>query len=216
MIRATSIVRRPAVKPDRVADTVVLPHAARQGGAGALRGEGGLEFLLDLARGGPIEDGDALKLEDGRLVQVKAAPEKLVAVTTDNPTRLIKVALHLGNLHVPTEIAPDALYIAADSGLLDVVRGLGAAARAVERPFRPERGADAGHVHGPDCGHGHGHDHAPHGHGDDHDHAHDNSHAHGAAYGCGHDHGPSSQHDHGQAPDAHGTHPRTTTEPGGS
>jgi urease accessory protein len=200
MIRATAIVRRPAVKAERVADSLILDHEARQRRRVALTGEGGLEFLLDLERASVIEDGDAVKLEDGRLVQIKAAPERLIAITTDNPLRLMKVAWHLGNRHVATEITTEALYIAHDHVLLEMVRGLGATAEALERPFRPERGAYAGHEHGPDCGHDHGH-----AHGHSHDHAHHHEHAHGDACGCGHDHGHS--HDHGHKHDhGHGAH----------
>jgi urease accessory protein len=192
MIRATAIVRRPAVKAERVADILVLDHEARQRRRVALKGEGGLEFLLDLERANVIEDGDAVKLEDGRLVAIKAAPEKLIAITTDNPLRLMKVAWHLGNRHVATEITNETIYIADDHVLAEMVRGLGATAVPVERPFRPERGAYAGHEHGPDCGHDHGH-----GHGETHDHAHGHhdEHAHGSACGCGHDHPQGHKHD---------------------
>ncbi|HEY0354286.1 MAG TPA: urease accessory protein UreE, partial [Enterovirga sp.] len=179
-------------------------HEARLRRRVALKGEGGLEFLLDLERANVIEDGDAVKLEDGRLVQIKAAPEKLIAITTDNPLRLVKVAWHLGNRHVATEITNDTLYIAHDHVLLEMVRGLGAIATPVERPFRPERGAYAGHDHGPDCGHDHGHAHSP-------DHAHHDEHAHGDACGCGHDHHGHShdyghKHDHGHGGHDHGHH----------
>jgi urease accessory protein len=203
MIRATAIVRRPAVKAERVADTLVLDHEARQRRRVALKGEGGLEFLLDLERANVIEDGDAVKLEDGRLVAVKAAPEKLIAITTDNPLRLIKVAWHLGNRHVATEITNEALYIADDHVLAEMVRGLGATAVPVERPFRPERGAYAGHEHGPDCGHDHGHAHA-----DTHDHAHghQHEHAHGSACGCGSDHHHGHKHDDNHDEHAHHGH----------
>jgi urease accessory protein len=203
MIRATAIVRRPAVKAERVADTLVLDHEARQRRRVALKGEGGLEFLLDLERANVIEDGDAVKLEDGRLVAIKAAPEKLIAITTDNPLRLMKVAWHLGNRHVATEIATEALYIADDHVLAEMVRGLGATAVPVERPFRPERGAYAGHEHGPDCGHDHGHAHA-----DTHDHAHghQHEHAHGSACGCGSDHHHGHKHDDNHDEHAHHGH----------
>jgi urease accessory protein len=207
MIRATSVVRRPAVKAERVADTLVLDHEARHRRRVALTGEGGLEFLLDLDRATVLEDGDAVKLEDGRLVQVKAAPEELIEITTGNPLRLMRVGWHLGNRHVATELTDEAIYIANDHVLFEMVRGLGAQARIVARPFRPERGAYEGHVHGPDCGHDHGHAHGhdhshghDHQHGHSHDHAHD--HAHGAACGCGHDHG--HKHDHAHHDHHHG------------
>jgi urease accessory protein len=198
MLRATTIVRRPAVKPERVADTLTLEHEARHRRRVALTGDGGLAFLLDLDKAAVLDDGDAVKLEDGRLVQIKAAPEKLVEIRTENPLRLMKVAWHIGNRHVAAELTPDAIYIAHDHVLLEMVRGLGATASVVERPFRPERGAY--HEHGPDCGHDHGAGHA-HDHGHHHDHhVHgDHAHEHGAACGCGHDHSHGHHHGHDHA-----------------
>ncbi|MBV9077562.1 MAG: urease accessory protein UreE [Methylobacteriaceae bacterium] len=199
MLRATAIVRRPAVKPDRVADTVTLDHEARHRRRVAMEADGGLAFLLDLEKAGVLDDGDAVKLEDGRLVAIRAAPEPLLEIRTENPLRLMRVGWHLGNRHVATEITADALYIADDHVLAEMVRGLGATATRVERPFRPEKGAYAGghdhaHGHGHDHGHGHhdghGHDHG-HGHAHDHGHGHAHDHDHGAC-GCGHDHA----HDH--------------------
>lgn len=214
MLRATSVVRRPAVKPDRVADTLVLDHEARHRRRVAMTAEGGLAFLLDLDRATVLDDGDAVKLEDGRLVQVRAAPERLIEIRTDNPLRLMKVGWHLGNRHVATEIGADVLHIGFDHVLLEMVRGLGATAREVERPFRPERGAyEGGHdhahhghdhgSHGHDHAHGHDHDHAPAkaaaACGCGHDHAHDHKHAseHGDQHGHAHDHGHAHSHDHG-------------------
>jgi urease accessory protein len=153
MIRATSIVRRAAVRAEKVADTITLDHGERHRRRIALTADNGLAFLLDLAQASVLEDGDAVRLDDGRLVGVKAAPERLVEIRAETPLRLLKLAWHLGNRHVPAEITPEAIYIAEDHVLIEMVRGLGASATIVERPFRPERGAY--HQHGPE-GHGHG------------------------------------------------------------
>jgi urease accessory protein len=148
MIRATAVIRHPSVRPERVADRITLDHGDRHRRRIALTGQGGLAFLLDLDTATVIDDGDALALEDGRLIAVRAAPERLVEITSDDPLRLKKVIWHLGNRHVPAEIADDAVYIAEDHVLVEMVRGLGARARRVERPFRPERGAYGGtHEH---------------------------------------------------------------------
>ena len=104
MLRATGIVRKPAVKSDRVVDRVVLDHEGRSRRRIALTAEGGLEFLLDLDKATSLADGDALKLEDGRLVLVKAAPQRLLEIRAENPLRLIKVAYHVGNRHVPLQV----------------------------------------------------------------------------------------------------------------
>lgn len=155
-IRASSITRSPAVRADRVIDTVTLDHEDRYRRRAVLSCAGGLEVLLDLEKPARIEDGDALKLEDGRLIRVIAAAEELIEVSSDNPARLLRAAWHLGNRHTPAEITAEAIYFAKDHVLLEMLRGLGLAAKPVTRPFRPERGAydQAGHGHGH-----HGHEH---------------------------------------------------------
>ena len=203
MLRATAVVRKAAVKPDRVADTVVLDHEGRHRRRVALKGEGGLDFLLDLDKAAALADGDAVRLEDGRLVQVKAAPQALIEIRAENPLRLMRVAWHIGNRHTPAEIGADAIWIEDDHVLAEMVRGQGCTATPVRRPFRPKRGAyehDCGHDHG-DAHHAHhAHHHgrkpddAPHHH-DDHDVGH-GDHEHGP--GCGH-HGHGGhghKHDH--------------------
>ena len=184
MLRATAIIRKPAVKPDRVADTVTLDHEGRHRRRAALKGEGGLDFLLDLDKAAVLNDGDAVKLEDGRLVQVKAAAQPLLEITAENPLRLMRIAWHIGNRHTPAEIATDAIYIEEDHVLAEMVRGQGGTASPVMRAFQPERGA-----YDHDCGHDHGHAHGDHRHDHDHEHGngrHDHAHEHGT--GCGHAH----------------------------
>ncbi len=196
MLRATGIVRKPAVKPERVADYVTLDHAGRTRRRVALKGEGGLEFLLDLDRATALNDGDALKLEDGRLVQVRAAPERLLEVRAETPLRLLRLAWHIGNRHAAAEVTADALYIEDDHVLAEMVRGQGGTATPVLRPFQSERGA---YEH--DCGHDHGPTHQAHaGHDQAHDHGHagdGHGHDHGSACGRGHDHhAPGHDHAH--------------------
>ena len=207
MPRVATIVRKPAVKADRVVDTVTLDHGARNRRRAALKGEGGTEILLDLDMETTINDGDALRLEDGSLVQVKAAAEQLLEVRAENPLRLTRLAWHLGSQHGLVEVAGDALYIENDPALAELARGQGCTATPVERPFRPERSA---HVCDHDHGHHHGHAHAhEHHHGDHahehahgqhehhhaHEHRHDDHHGHGDACGCGHHH-HGHKHDH--------------------
>lgn len=182
MLRATAIVRKAAVKAEKVVDTVTLDHEARHRRRVALEGDGGLAFLLDLDKATVLADGDALKLEDGRLVRVAAAPQPLLEITAENPTRLMRIAWHIGNRHTPAEITTDAIYIEEDHVLAEMVRGQGGSARRVERPFQPERGA-YDHECGPDCGHDHHDHHHGHGHGHHHhDHSHDHAH-HGHKHG---------------------------------
>jgi urease accessory protein len=199
MIRATQV--RPQVRwTEAAADTVVLGFDDRHRRRMAMTGTRGLEFLLDLKDAVALRGGDALVLEDGRLIEVVAAPEPLVEIRGTDPHHLVRVAWHLGNRHLPTQIVGKGLRIRRDHVIEDMVRGLGARVIVIEAPFDPEGGAYAGGGH---AAHGHqddhkhtGHDHGDHKHGhakhdhDKHDHAkHDHDHAH-------HHHGHSHAHDH--------------------
>ena len=143
-------------------DKVVLDHEDRRRRRVALKGEGGFEFLLDLADAVAIPDGAALILEDGREVEVEAAPEQLLSITAGDGPSLMRIAWHLGNRHLPTELLATELRIRRDHVIEEMVRGLGGTVTAIEAPFEPESGAYAGQA-----GHGHGHHH---GHHHDHDH----------------------------------------------
>ena len=203
MLRATSVLRKAAVKAERVVDTLPLGHRDRAINGVSVRATGGLEFAIALDKATVLNDGDALKLEDGTLVQIKAAPESLLEIRAENPLRLARLAWHLGGHHVPAEMTADALYVPNDAALGELVRGQGCSMMVVERPFQPEAEVHH-HAHGDDCGCGHDHHHHGHEH-HDHDHAHDHKHehhhAHGEGCGCGHDH---DHHGHGQHDHGHG------------
>jgi urease accessory protein len=148
MLRATAIVRRSAVSTETVVDRLTLAYDQRHRRRIAMTADGGLSFLLDLETATVLDDGDAVRLDDGRLVQVKAALENLIEIRAESPLLLKKIIWHLGNRHVPAEIADDAVYIAEDHVLTEMVRGLGATAAPIQRSFSPERGAyDDGHEH---------------------------------------------------------------------
>ncbi|MCK2053031.1 urease accessory protein UreE [Methylobacterium sp. 37f] len=217
MQRATAIVRKVAVRADAIVDTIVLDHVARQAPPESLTAEGGLSLTLALAKAAAFEDGDALRLEDGRLVAIRAAGEPLLEVRAENPARLLRLAWQLGGSHIPTEIAADVLYVPRSAA--ELVRGQGCAATPVTRAFKPERAAHDhsqcghdhhahdhhAHEHHDHAHHDHGHSHTGHDHAHDHshaghDHAHDHSHAghdHAHDHGApGHVHGPDCKHDH--------------------
>src|SRR5579872_3391154 len=157
------------------ADCVVLDHDDRYRRRLAMTGVRGLAFLLDLPEAVMLRAGDGLALEDGRIVEVVAAPEPLAEIRCKDAVALARVAWHLGNRHLPVELTRRALRIRRDHVVEEMARGLGADVLAIEGPFNPEGGAYAGpaHEHGHDP-HGHDHDHGHHSH--DHDHDHDHGH----------------------------------------
>src|SRR6266581_4869482 len=196
MIRATQVrgQYRWTVAP---ADTVVLDFDGRHRRRMAMTGTRGLEFLLDLENATVLRGGDALVLDDGRLVEVVAAPEPLLEIRGTDPHHLVRVAWHLGNRHLPTQIMAKGLRIRRDHVIEAMVKGLGARVIEIEAPFDPEGGAYAGgghgHAHDDDHVHRHhaDHDHAGHDHSRDHGHHHHDEHGEHE-----HHHGHSHAHDH--------------------
>jgi urease accessory protein len=165
------------------ADTVVLDFDDRHRRRMAMTGTRGLEFLLDLENAVALRGGDALVLDDNRLIEVVAAPEPLIEIRGQDPSHLVRLAWHLGNRHLPTQITAKGLRIRRDHVIEAMVKGLGARVIEIEAPFDPEGGAYAGgHAPAPEVhAHHHGaHDHGHHHHDEhcDHDHQHDHSHAH--------------------------------------
>ncbi|HEY2247738.1 MAG TPA: urease accessory protein UreE [Bradyrhizobium sp.] len=192
MIRATEVKgqHRWAEAP---ADTVVLDFDDRHRRRMMMTGTRGLEFLLDLESAVALRGGDALVLEDGRLIEVVAAPEPLLEIKGSDPHQLIRVAWHLGNRHLPTQIMPKGLRIRRDHVIEAMVKGLGARVIEIEAPFDPEGGAYAASAHN------HGHEH----HGHDHAHGHDHQHGRDHHQDHHHDHGDDEHHDHGHGHHSH-------------
>jgi len=191
MIRATQVLGQHRWTQS-AADTVVLDFDDRHRRRMAMTGTRGLEFLLDLENAVALRGGDALVLEDGRLIEVVAAAEPLLEIRGADPLHLVRVAWHLGNRHLPTQIMPKGLRIRRDHVIEAMVRGLGARIIEIEAPFDPEGGAYASsHAHAPEA-HAHAHAHSSHAHAEAHAHSsHDHDHGH-------HDHHSGHDHDHGE------------------
>jgi urease accessory protein len=157
-------------------DRVVLDYDYRHRRRIALKTEQGEDVLLNLAQVPDLQDGDGLLLSNGKTVTVAAAGEMLMEISCADPQHLARIAWHLGNRHLPTEIAGNVLRIRTDHVIGEMAEGLGATVQAIVAPFNPEGGAyaagghdhghedehdhdaHAGHVHGPGCSHGHHHD----------------------------------------------------------
>jgi urease accessory protein len=148
MLRATAM-KPAAAWTGAAADRVVLDHGDRHCRRVTLTGANGLAFVLDLPAATRLHGGDALVLEDGRLVEVVAAPEALLEIRCADPHHLVRLAWHFGNRHVPVEVRGDALRIRRDHVLADLAQKLGARVVPLEAPFEPEGGAYEGaHHHG--------------------------------------------------------------------
>ena len=167
-----------------VAGKAVLPHDERHLRRRAIElTEGTVEggkVLVDLLEPVTLNDGDRLVLEDGRQIEIAAAPEELYDIRARDSAHLAELAWHIGDRHLAAAIEAGRILVLRDHVIKAMLEGLGATVTDVVEPFSPMRGAHFGHSHD-HHDHGH-HDHDHHDHGHDH---HDHGHGHGErdAYG---------------------------------
>jgi urease accessory protein len=134
--------------PSAVAlDTVTLTYLDRHRRRIRLAADSGESFLLDLARAHHLTDGDGLELDAGGFICVRAAPEPIFEIEASDGAALLRIAWHLGNRHLPLQVAGERLRIRADHVIADMVTGLGGRITRLEAPFDPEIGAYAGAAH---------------------------------------------------------------------
>ena len=128
-------------------DTLRLAYDDRKKSRLRARTEQAREVAIVLPRGGALKDGDLLAAESGEVIAVQAAPEAVSEVRCEEPGRLTRAAYHLGNRHVPLQIAEGVLRYQRDHVLDEMVVGLGLSVGHALAPFEPEGGA-YGHGHG--------------------------------------------------------------------
>lgn len=185
MLRARAVLAKSGWSGEAV-DSLVLDFNARRVQRCVLKGVRGLEVALDLPEAIVLRGGDALQLEDGRLVEIVGAPEALVEIRPADAGQAARLAWRLGERRLPLQIVGAKLRIRRDAEAEAIAASLGARIVEIEAPFEPNAADDA-----PAHDHGHRHDHAHH-------------HAHGAC--CGHDH-PHEHHVHAAGGDhAHAPH----------
>lgn len=152
LTRATEIVPAGAWPGEPCADSMALTYDERHRRRKRYVADGGTELLLDLPRAAVLRAGDALRLEDGRLIRIEAAPEGLLEVTAAQGQALVRLAWHIGNRHLPAQLEASRILIREDAVIAAMLRGLGASVIPVRAPFNPEAGAyetsSPGHAHG--------------------------------------------------------------------
>jgi urease accessory protein len=143
---------------ERSVGTLTLDFDSRHRRRIRLKTDHGEDVLLDLPKTVAMADGDGLQLDDGTWLRITAASESLVEVRHKDRHQLMRLAWHLGNRHLPTEIRQGALRLRPDHVIEEMLRGFGAELDKIRAAFQPEGGA---------YGASHNHDHHPH---DDHHH----------------------------------------------
>src|SRR5215813_13276112 len=131
---------------ERAVGTLTLDFDARHRRRIRLTADGGEDVLLDLPETVAMADGDGLQLDNGRWLKIQAALENVDEVRHEDPVQLMRLAWHLGNRHLRTEIRSNHLLIRPDHVIEDMLRGFGANLRKIQAAFQPEGGA-YGHHH---------------------------------------------------------------------
>jgi urease accessory protein len=186
---AKQILRAGASHPAPVADTLILDFAQRTAKQGfVFTGKGTcIEFAFEESPS--LATDDALLLDDGKLVEIVAAPEPVVEARIPDPAALARVAWLLGNRHAPVQLFANRLRIRPNAEIEILLKERGLKTAVIEAPFEPDAAA-ASHDHH------HDHDHHHHGHHHDHGHAHGHDHGHDHHHDHGHHHDHAREHHH--------------------
>jgi urease accessory protein len=140
-LRATQIARAHTWPQNTAIDSLTLDYDSRHRRRFHYTTASGLEIQLHLAETTHIQNGDALILEDGRYIEIKAAPESLLEITTPTTDDLTRLAWHLGNRHLAVQFLPAKLRILHDHVIAQMLKTLGATVTETTAPFDPESGA---------------------------------------------------------------------------
>ena len=154
-------IRRSAYKVD-IKGQLVLPFGARSNAQHVAKLETGEEVALKLPPGEILRGGDLVTASDGRVMEIIAAPEKLLHV---EGASLPRIAYILGNGHVPVQFGEGFMRVPEVADLEEALRQHGLQVKKVTEAFEPEVVGGHDHHHHHDHDHEHGHDH-------DHDHGH--------------------------------------------
>jgi len=142
MIELTT--KLPAGAPGQVHGQLCLPFELRQKRWLFATLASYEEVAVKLPRGTTLRGGDLLVASDGRIIEVIAAPERVVQVECATASELARVAYHLGNRHVPLQIGDGFLRLGKNHVLEDLLCRLGAKLTIIDAPFEPEPGAYSG------------------------------------------------------------------------
>ena len=147
MRRAITVHTRGHWPEEAAVDSVTLAFLDRHRRRIRLVADSGVPFLLDLPRAQHLAEGDGLELDNGKYIRVKAAPEPVIEIAAESHTDLLRIAWHIGNRHLPLQVADGVLRLRADHVIAAMVEGLGGRVTWHEAPFDPEIGAYAGAAH---------------------------------------------------------------------
>ena len=143
-------------KAEKIDGQLILPYELREKSRLRANLVSGEDVAVFTVRGTVMRDGDLMLGNDGRVIQVVAAPEPTYKVECDHSFALLRCAFHLGNRHTQAQLGDGFLRIRKDPVLKEMLQGLGAKVSEEMASFEPEAGAyGGGHHHAGDDMHPH-------------------------------------------------------------
>lgn len=144
------ITERVAVEAGQAEAFLTLPFERRTRSRLRERLDDGREVGLFLTRGTVLRHGDRLRAENGLIVEVQAALERVSTGRSSDALRLARACYYLGNRHVSVQIGAGWIRYGHDPVLDAMVQELGLTVAVEDAPFEPEAGAyphGAGYSH---------------------------------------------------------------------
>jgi len=129
----------------RADDILTLPFDSRQKSRFSAKTDNGRDVGLFLSRGQILRSGMVITGPNVFSVLVKAAPELVSVMCSDDPLQFARACYHLGNRHVPLQILAGELRYLNDHVLDHMLEGLGMNVDHQMLPFEPEAGAYHSH-----------------------------------------------------------------------
>jgi urease accessory protein len=145
MLRAVAV-----LPPDHGQGTpfasLTLEHDERRIRRKMLSAGDGVDVMVDFPQTVTLAHGSALQLDDGSLLEIRAAEELLFEIRGRDPAHLVRLAWHIGNRHTSAQLEADRVLIKRDHVLRTMLEGLGASVQNVSEPFFAEHGAYHSHA----------------------------------------------------------------------
>jgi len=130
-----------AASGSRADDTLTLPYETRQKSRFSAATDRGRAVGLFLQRGQILRSGMILTGPDLFSVAIKAEPEAVSVMRSDDALQFARACYHLGNRHVPLQILDGELRYLRDHVLDDMLEGMHFHVQHKILPFEPEAGA---------------------------------------------------------------------------
>ena len=125
----------------KVSDEIILDYQDRNRRRIKFVSKKKVNFLLDEKKTIFLNNGALLILANEHKIRVIAKLEDVFRIEASNKKKLIILAWHIGNRHIPAEIHKDYIVIKRDEVICKMLKLLGAKVFKKKLSFSPELGA---------------------------------------------------------------------------